>query len=304
MKKISITAVTASLLFAASTLTAYGAGGGGGSGGFNSPSQSAPQIDPVAMYQKGIDAFQAGDYKQAERSFRKVLKVSSKEPNSNYLLGLSLIKQNQYKKARRPLEKAVKYDPSLILAKGYLGSIYQMLGKSKKAEKQRQELLALKSSCDKCENAEKIDLAIQTLDAEFEPQAFLESPQEQGLLNQEMGDHAYLEAVAKINRGEYLQALSSLSKSARAFGPHPDILTYQGFVNRKLGNKETALGFYQAALSIQPNHRGANEYLGEYFVETGQLELAKAQLRKLESICQFGCEEAEELRRWISAGTS
>ena len=49
---------------------------------------------------------------------------------------------------------------------------------------------------------------------------------------------------------------------------------------------------------------GANEYLGEYYVETGQLAKADAQLVKLERICKFGCEEAEELRRWIGGAKS
>ena len=102
-----------------------------------------------------------------------------------------------------------------------------------------------------------------------------------------------------INQGNYNQALIELKQSATEFGPHPDILTYQGFANRKLGNYETALSFYQQALAVDDNHKGANEYLGEYYIEQGQMTLAQNQLSKLESICAFGCEEAEELRRWI-----
>ena len=104
-----------------------------------------------------------------------------------------------------------------------------------------------------------------------------------------------------INKGNYQAALVSLEESAYSFGPHPDILTYQGFANRKLGNRDLALNYYQQALSVDSEHRGANEYLGEYFVEIGDLESANQQLAKLDSICSFGCEEAEELRRWIKA---
>ena len=93
-------------------------------------------------------------------------------------------------------------------------------------------------------------------------------------------------------------------EAALVFGPHPDILTYEGFANRKLGHYDTAIGFYSAALKLQPNHRGANEYLGEYYVEIGDLKRAKAQLAKLDAICKFGCEEAEELRRWIDGRKS
>jgi tetratricopeptide (TPR) repeat protein len=87
-------------------------------------------------------------------------------------------------------------------------------------------------------------------------------------------------------------------------GPHPDVLTYQGFANRKLSNYDVAISYYSAALKLDPEHRGANEYLGEYYVETGQLAKANAQLVKLDRICKFGCEEAEELRRWIDGARS
>ena len=82
------------------------------------------------------------------------------------------------------------------------------------------------------------------------------------------------------------------------------MLTYQGFANRKLGNYDVAISYYSAALKLAPDHRGANEYLGEYYVETGQTAKAKQQLVKLEKICAFGCEQAEELRRWIDGGKS
>jgi len=39
--------------------------------------------------------------------------------------------------------------------------------------------------------------------------------------------------------------------------------------------------------------------LGELYVETGEMEKAKAQLAKLEEICNFGCIEENELRGWI-----
>ena len=92
--------------------------------------------------------------------------------------------------------------------------------------------------------------------------------------------------------------------AALALGPHADVLTYQCFANRKLHNYQVAIGFYSAALKLNPEHRGANEYLGEYYVETHQMDKAKAQLVKLEKICRFGCEQAEELRRWIAGDKS
>ena len=72
-----------------------------------------------------------------------------------------------------------------------------------------------------------------------------------------------------------------------------------GYTQRKLGNYETAKSYYAMALEVDPNHKGANEYLGELYVETGDMDKAQIQLAKLEEICTFGCIEENELRAWI-----
>ncbi|MEM9575138.1 MAG: tetratricopeptide repeat protein, partial [Pseudomonadota bacterium] len=90
----------------------------------------------------------------------------------------------------------------------------------------------------------------------------------------------------------------------KSFGPHPDVLTYIGFANRKMKRFDVAENYYQRALTVAPNHLGAIEYYGELKVERGDLQGAKAHLARLEKLCQFGCYEAEELRRWIAQAQS
>jgi len=118
----------------------------------------------------------------------------------------------------------------------------------------------------------------------------------------EAGDSAYLQAVALINERRYDEALVSLDRAREAFGPHPDILTYQGYTWRKKGDHVRAEAYYRQALAIAPGHRGATEYYGELKVERGDLKGAKLMLARLDRACAFGCPEAEELRRWIDAG--
>src|SRR6185295_4534194 len=115
------------------------------------------------------------------------------------------------------------------------------------------------------------------------------------------GDRSYLEAVGLINESHYADAIVSLQAARAAFGAHPDILTYLGFANRKLGRYEVAESYYRQALAAAPAHRGATEYYGELMVERGDLRGAKHMLAKLEAQCSFGCAEADELRRWIVA---
>ena len=72
-----------------------------------------------------------------------------------------------------------------------------------------------------------------------------------------------------------------------------------GFASRKLGRFDAALAYYGEALSLDPNHLGATEYLGELYIQMGQVEHARTQLARLDQLCAYGCEQREELARWI-----
>ena len=109
-----------------------------------------------------------------------------------------------------------------------------------------------------------------------------------------------LEELADERRWD--EALASLQKAETAIGPHPDILTYKGYVWRKKGDWAQAELFYRQALAMDPNHRGATEYYGELKVLEGDMAGAKVMLAKLDTACTYGCAEAEELRLWIDHG--
>ena len=75
-----------------------------------------------------------------------------------------------------------------------------------------------------------------------------------------------------------------------------DTLNYLGFTTRKLGDFETGEKYYLEGLAIEPNHIGINEYLGELYVATGRIDLAKERLNILKNC---NCEEFEELKEII-----
>ena len=75
-----------------------------------------------------------------------------------------------------------------------------------------------------------------------------------------------------------------------------DTLNYLGFTTRKLGDYENGEKYYLQGLEIEPNHIGINEYLGELYVATNRLNLAKERLKILE---KCNCEEYNELKEII-----
>src|SRR6476646_7632159 len=105
---------------------------------------------------------------------------------------------------------------------------------------------------------------------------------------------------AKIKAKDYQAALVELRTLADTH-QHADVYTLMGFSLRKTGDYTAALTFYKKALDFDANHKGAREYLGELYVETGQLPNAREQLAALAKLCPQGCEEREDLERAISA---
>ena len=95
---------------------------------------------------------------------------------------------------------------------------------------------------------------------------------------------------------QYEKALKYLIKSNEKKPNQPDTLNYLGFALRKLGNFEEAEKFYMQGLSIEPNHNGINEYLGELYIQTNRIELAK---ERLEILKNCNCEEYSELKELI-----
>lgn len=270
-------------------------------GGSSSPSKSAPKYDASAEYQKGVAALKAKNNKAAATAFKRSLSVAPRNANAQYLLGVSYIGMNDYKKARKPLEKAVKYNGKLIGAHRDLAITYHKLKMAGKAKVSLGKLTAKDNACGNgCAEKDEITKAIAKVKATMNGGSASYQPADSiEFASIGNSDVAYMGAVALINEKKYEAAIAELQLASMTFGPHPDILTYLGFANRKLKNFESAEQYYQAALAVAPEHRGATEYYGELMVERGDLAGAKKKLARLESLCSFGCYEAEELRRWI-----
>ena len=94
----------------------------------------------------------------------------------------------------------------------------------------------------------------------------------------------------------YSKAYDKLLKAYDKDKKNPDVLNYLGFTLRKAGNFEEAETFYLVGLEIKPDHKGINEYLGELYIKTNRIELAKERLEVLKG-CK--CEEFDELKELI-----
>jgi tetratricopeptide (TPR) repeat protein len=94
----------------------------------------------------------------------------------------------------------------------------------------------------------------------------------------------------------YEKAQKLLIKSNNQNPNVADTLNYLGFTTRKLGDYDAGEKYYLQGLEIEPNHVGINEYLGELYVVTNRMDLAKERLNILKAC---NCEEYDELKEII-----
>ena len=108
---------------------------------------------------------------------------------------------------------------------------------------------------------------------------------------------------AKIKAKDFKAALAELTPMLET-NQHADVYNLMGFSLRKSGDYQQAYTFYRKALEFDPEHKGALEYLGELYVEIGQVDKAKENLAQLKRLCPGGCEELADLEHAISTAPS
>ena len=107
-----------------------------------------------------------------------------------------------------------------------------------------------------------------------------------------------LEKKDKVEKAKklYLKAYDKFEKAYTKDKKNADILNYLGYTLRKTGDLEQAEIYYLKGLELDSKHLGINEYLGELYVQTNRVELAK---KRLEVLKGCNCEEYEELKELI-----
>jgi tetratricopeptide (TPR) repeat protein len=108
---------------------------------------------------------------------------------------------------------------------------------------------------------------------------------------------------AKIKAQDYKAAIEELTPMLTS-NQHADVYNLMGFSLRKTGDYKQAYTFYRKALDFDPEHKGALEYLGELYVETGQIDKAKENEARLKALCPSGCEELADLQKAIGSASA
>jgi Flp pilus assembly protein TadD len=104
-----------------------------------------------------------------------------------------------------------------------------------------------------------------------------------------------------IKAERWLDAIKLLEQAAGKSPNNADVFNLLGFSHRKAGMLDESFQHYKTALALNPDHKGAHEYIGEAYLLAGDIKQAQSHLKHLERLCPKGCEERDDLQRAIAA---
>jgi tetratricopeptide (TPR) repeat protein len=79
------------------------------------------------------------------------------------------------------------------------------------------------------------------------------------------------------------------------------VLSSIGYSTRKLGDVDKGINYYHQALERDPNYTKARQYLGEAYLQKGDVGNAKEQLIEIANRCGGPCDDYELLVKAIAA---
>jgi Flp pilus assembly protein TadD len=107
------------------------------------------------------------------------------------------------------------------------------------------------------------------------------------------------EVRASIKSDQYDQAIKQLQGANETSSADWNNLMGYSLRKKQPPDLVGAEKYYQAALKINPEHRGALEYYGKLKLINKDLPSAEALLARLDKACTFGCGEYTDLKAAI-----
>jgi tetratricopeptide (TPR) repeat protein len=219
------------------------------------------------ILQFALEHHQTGKFKQAEQSYKKVLKKHSNNFDALHMLGVLYSQIGNHSAAIQYIGKALKFNPNSFYANFNLGNVFSELKKYDKAIEYYQKAIQLKTDYSD---------AYYSLGNTFEHlgqlQKAIESYQKVLFIDP-------YNVHANYNIGSILQKRGHLDKALLYFqnvikldpnfaGAYHNL----GFLFQKKGKLDEAINYYNKAIQINPNYSTAYSNLGAIIKDKGHLD--------------------------------
>ena len=113
-------------------------------------------------------------------------------------------------------------------------------------------------------------------------------------------DSGLIKAEYFLAVGQYTAAIDTAGQVLQRHPNNADAYTYRGYAYARLGQTAEAAKDFKKALLIDPTHLGANKYLADTYLQSGDVSRAIEQMQVIRLTCgQSDCEEQDELQREI-----
>jgi len=113
-------------------------------------------------------------------------------------------------------------------------------------------------------------------------------------------DSDYVAGKQAVEAMNWQAALEAFNKVVAKDPGNANAQNYLGYTYRKSGRLDLAFKHYEEALRLNPGHRGAHEYMGEAYLMVNNLAKAEEQIKELDRLCLFGCEEYYDLKKAVA----
>ena len=112
-------------------------------------------------------------------------------------------------------------------------------------------------------------------------------------------DPNYTAAVNEIKAEKFGAAIPLLEAVVAKDDKNADAYNWLAYATRRNGDAARAIPIYQRALTLDPKHRGAHEYIGEAYLTLDNLSKAKEHLAALDRLCRMGCSQYRDLKKAV-----
>jgi tetratricopeptide (TPR) repeat protein len=122
-----------------------------------------------------------------------------------------------------------------------------------------------------------------------------------GMFSKKKEDPVQVAAVKAIEAKQYDRAIPMLEDVVKREPDNADAYNWLAYATRKNGDPAKSIPIYQKALSLDPKHLGAHEYIGEAYLALDDVAHAREHLKRLDKLCFFSCEQYRDLKKAVEA---